>query len=133
MVLTSLTLVQHVRANSSTKPDVPNYAAPLMRFLESSDDVHHMMDESSAHFHPIRGRKSCGLRQHDYRLKSNEIHPSSSACALWLHGNSAIKYDSNDSGGVGVGVVEVVGGWDDGSDSDVSGDDGDGGRVGDSR
>ncbi|VEL35904.1 unnamed protein product [Protopolystoma xenopodis] len=42
-----------------------------------------MMDESSAHFHPKRGRKCRGLRQHEYRMKSNrlqynEIHPSSS-------------------------------------------------------
>ncbi|VEL40506.1 unnamed protein product [Protopolystoma xenopodis] len=51
----------------------------------SSDDVHHMMGESSALFYPKRGRKSRGLRQHEYRIKSkrlqyNEIHPSSSAC-----------------------------------------------------
>ncbi|VEL10807.1 unnamed protein product, partial [Protopolystoma xenopodis] len=47
------------------------------------DDVHHMMDESSAHFHPKRGRKFRGLRQHEYpiqfnRLQYNEFHPSSS-------------------------------------------------------
>ncbi|VEL24772.1 unnamed protein product [Protopolystoma xenopodis] len=48
-----------------------------------SDDVHHMTDESSARFHPKRGRKYRGLRQHEYRLKAkrlqyNEYHPSSS-------------------------------------------------------
>ncbi|VEL19734.1 unnamed protein product [Protopolystoma xenopodis] len=47
----------------------------------SSDDVHHMMDDSSAHFPPTRGIKSRGLRQHEYRIKSkrlqyNELHPS---------------------------------------------------------
>ncbi|VEL08796.1 unnamed protein product [Protopolystoma xenopodis] len=50
----------------------------------SSDDVQHMMDESSARFHPKRGRKPRGLRQHEYhikakRLQDSEIHPSSSA------------------------------------------------------
>ncbi|VEL42583.1 unnamed protein product [Protopolystoma xenopodis] len=49
----------------------------------SSDDVHHLMDESSARFYPKRERKSCGLRQREYRIKAkrpqyNEIHPSSS-------------------------------------------------------
>ncbi|VEL40618.1 unnamed protein product [Protopolystoma xenopodis] len=49
----------------------------------SSDDVHHMMDKRSARFHPKRGRKSRGLRQHEYcikakRLQYNEMHPSSS-------------------------------------------------------
>ncbi|VEL41854.1 unnamed protein product [Protopolystoma xenopodis] len=47
----------------------------------SSDDVHHMMDESSARFHLKRGRKPRGLRQHKYRIKAKrlqyEIHPSS--------------------------------------------------------
>ncbi|VEL33953.1 unnamed protein product [Protopolystoma xenopodis] len=86
MVLTSLTLVQHVRLNSSTEPDVPDYAAPVMPFLggmePSSDDVHHMMDKSSARFHPKRGR-SRGLHQPEGRIKAkrlqyNGIHPSSS-------------------------------------------------------
>ncbi|VEL20460.1 unnamed protein product [Protopolystoma xenopodis] len=49
----------------------------------SSDDVHHMMDESSARFYPNRGRKSRGMRQHQYRIKAkrleyNEIDLSSS-------------------------------------------------------
>ncbi|VEL34993.1 unnamed protein product [Protopolystoma xenopodis] len=48
-----------------------------------SNDVHHMMDESSASFHSKRGSKSRGLRQYEYRLKAkqlqnNEFHPSSS-------------------------------------------------------
>ncbi|VEL32679.1 unnamed protein product [Protopolystoma xenopodis] len=48
----------------------------------SSDDVHQLMEESSERFHPERGRRSRGLRQHEYRLKANrlqynEIHPSS--------------------------------------------------------
>ncbi|VEL38085.1 unnamed protein product [Protopolystoma xenopodis] len=42
-----------------------------------------MMDESSARFPPNRGRKSRGLRRHEYRIKAkrlqyNEFHPSSS-------------------------------------------------------
>ncbi|VEL34833.1 unnamed protein product [Protopolystoma xenopodis] len=38
------------------------------------------IDESSARFYPKRGRKSSGLRQHEYpnRLQYNEFHPSSS-------------------------------------------------------
>ncbi|VEL41550.1 unnamed protein product [Protopolystoma xenopodis] len=46
----------------------------------SSDDVHQMMDESSARFHPKRGRKTRGLRQHEYNIKAerlqyNDFHP----------------------------------------------------------
>ncbi|VEL43892.1 unnamed protein product [Protopolystoma xenopodis] len=42
-----------------------------------------MMVESSARFHSKRGRKSCGLRQHERRIKANwlqynEVHLSSS-------------------------------------------------------
>ncbi|VEL40679.1 unnamed protein product [Protopolystoma xenopodis] len=42
-----------------------------------------MMDEMSAGFHPKRGRRSRGLRRHEYRMKAkrlryNKIHPSSS-------------------------------------------------------
>ncbi|VEL06816.1 unnamed protein product [Protopolystoma xenopodis] len=48
----------------------------------SSDDVHHLMDESSGRFHPKRERKSRGLRQYEYRIKAKrlqyEFHPSSS-------------------------------------------------------
>ncbi|VEL19912.1 unnamed protein product [Protopolystoma xenopodis] len=48
----------------------------------SSDDVHHLMDESSARLHPKRGRKSRGLRQPERRIKAkrlqyNAIQPSS--------------------------------------------------------
>ncbi|VEL34251.1 unnamed protein product [Protopolystoma xenopodis] len=48
----------------------------------SSDDVHHMMDESSASLHSKRGQRSCGLRQPERRMKAkrlhyNSIHPSS--------------------------------------------------------
>ncbi|VEL40555.1 unnamed protein product [Protopolystoma xenopodis] len=49
----------------------------------SSDDAHRMMDESSACFHPKRGRRSRRLRQSERRIKAkrlqyNAIHPSSS-------------------------------------------------------
>ncbi|VEL20191.1 unnamed protein product [Protopolystoma xenopodis] len=53
----------------------------------SSDDVHHLMDESSARSHPKRGSKSRGLRQHEYcregkQLQYNAIQPSSSVHCL---------------------------------------------------
>ncbi|VEL33326.1 unnamed protein product [Protopolystoma xenopodis] len=43
-----------------------------------------MMDESSARFHPKRGRNTRGLRQHEYNIKAerlqyNDFHPFSSA------------------------------------------------------
>ncbi|VEL33667.1 unnamed protein product [Protopolystoma xenopodis] len=44
----------------------------------SSDDVHHLMDERLARFHPKRGKRSRGLRQLESRLQYNGIHPSSS-------------------------------------------------------
>ncbi|VEL41372.1 unnamed protein product [Protopolystoma xenopodis] len=48
-----------------------------------SDDVHRMMDESSARFHPKRGMKSRELRRPERHIKAkrlqyNGIHPSSS-------------------------------------------------------
>ncbi|VEL09961.1 unnamed protein product [Protopolystoma xenopodis] len=49
----------------------------------SSDDVHHMMNESSACFHLKRGRRPRGLHQPERRIKAkrlqyNGVHPSSS-------------------------------------------------------
>ncbi|VEL29888.1 unnamed protein product [Protopolystoma xenopodis] len=36
----------------------------------SSNDVHHMMDENSARFHPKRGWLSRGPRQPERRIKA---------------------------------------------------------------
>ncbi|VEL21962.1 unnamed protein product [Protopolystoma xenopodis] len=38
----------------------------------SSDDVHRMMDENSARFHPKRGKKSRGLRQHERQTAASQ-------------------------------------------------------------
>ncbi|VEL16931.1 unnamed protein product [Protopolystoma xenopodis] len=96
-----LTLVQHVRVSSSARPDMSDYATPVMPFIgglnvndpklkgkiepdslialvftemsPSSDDVPRMMDESSTNFHSNRGRRSRGLRQLERRIKAKRL------------------------------------------------------------
>ncbi|VEL13125.1 unnamed protein product [Protopolystoma xenopodis] len=58
-----------------------DWTFPGMR--PSSDDVHHLMNKSSASFHPKRGTRSRGLRQRERRIKAKRlkydgIHQSSS-------------------------------------------------------
>ncbi|VEL29880.1 unnamed protein product [Protopolystoma xenopodis] len=67
----------------------------------SSDDVHQMINESSAHFHPKRRRWYRGLRQLERRINAKRLQynaiPSSSSGEIDLRISSSCTFIRNEN------------------------------------